>query len=275
MRRRYYLGISLISAATLLLELSLTRIISVAQWYHFSFLVISTALLGFGASGVALTVWSGLRERANLDRALAAFALAFGGATIASFWLMQRIPFHPFSLMLDRSQFFFIPLYYLNLCLPFFFSGMVIALLFSRCAKELNRLYAADLIGAAMGCAGIAIMLATFGGTGSIAVAAILGFASAVVFAFRESRHLAIASALLIVLALPLALAGDRLIPIAISPEKIHPLKPSNSPLCIRNGILSPKWMCIRCPHRHSWAGRARATASSWTRALRERKCRI
>ena len=51
---QHYLGIFLLSLATLLLELSLTRVLSVALWYHFGFLVISTALLGFGTSGVVL-----------------------------------------------------------------------------------------------------------------------------------------------------------------------------------------------------------------------------
>jgi hypothetical protein len=49
------------------LELALTRVLSVALWYHFGFLVISTALLGFGTSGVVLAVWQRLRERAALD----------------------------------------------------------------------------------------------------------------------------------------------------------------------------------------------------------------
>jgi Spermine/spermidine synthase domain len=229
LNRRYYLGISLISAATLLLELSLTRIISVAHWYHFSFLVISTALLGFGASGVALSVWTALRERANLDRSLSGFSLGFGVTTIGSFWLMQHIPFSPFSLMLDRSQFFYIPLYYLNLCVPFFFSGMVIALLFSRCSKQVNRLYAADLFGAAIGCAAIAVVLSTFGGSGSIAVAAILGFLSAIVFGLGESKRLAVAGGVFVLLALPFVIAGERLIPVVVSPDKIHPLKPQDS----------------------------------------------
>jgi hypothetical protein len=226
LNRRYYLGISLISGGTLLLELSLTRVISVAHWYHFSFLVISTALLGFGASGVALSVWPGLRERANLDRSLAFFSSAFGVMAIVSYWAMQHIPFNPFSLMLERSQFFFIPLYYVNLSVPFFFSGMVIALLFTRCPKEINRLYAADLVGAAIGCAAIAIVMSTFGGTGSIAVAAILGFLSAIIFGGSQSRDLAIGSGVLALLALPIALAGDRIIPISIAPDKVHPLQP-------------------------------------------------
>jgi hypothetical protein len=45
-------GLFLLALATLVLELALTRVLSVALWYHFGFLVISTALLGFGTSGV-------------------------------------------------------------------------------------------------------------------------------------------------------------------------------------------------------------------------------
>src|SRR5438045_8751959 len=95
----HYLGIFLLSLATLLLELSLTRVLSVALWYHFGFLVISTALLGFGASGVVLALWTNLRERIPLDRALAVLSLLFGVVTVISFWTMQRIPFDPFSLL--------------------------------------------------------------------------------------------------------------------------------------------------------------------------------
>src|SRR5437764_4296234 len=108
--RRHYAGIFLLSLATLLLELSLTRVLSVALWYHFGFLVISTALLGFGTSGVVLALWPGLRERASLDRALTVLALLFGVLTVFCFWVMQRIPFDPFSLFSDKRQLAFIPL---------------------------------------------------------------------------------------------------------------------------------------------------------------------
>src|SRR2546421_10322416 len=94
----HYLGIFLLSLATLLLELSLTRVLSVALWYHFGFLVISTALLGFGTSGVVLALWRRLRENVSLDRALTMLALFFGLLTVVCFWVMQRIPFDPFSL---------------------------------------------------------------------------------------------------------------------------------------------------------------------------------
>ena len=51
-RTRHFAGLFLLSLATLLLELTLTRVLSESLWYHLGFLVISTALLGFGASGV-------------------------------------------------------------------------------------------------------------------------------------------------------------------------------------------------------------------------------
>src|SRR5262245_3027965 len=47
-----YMGLGFTTLATLLLELSLTRLFSVIFFYHFAFLAISLALFGFGAGGV-------------------------------------------------------------------------------------------------------------------------------------------------------------------------------------------------------------------------------
>src|SRR3974390_231878 len=47
-----YLSVALTTGATLLLELSLTRIFSVVFYYHMAFLAISIALFGLGAGGV-------------------------------------------------------------------------------------------------------------------------------------------------------------------------------------------------------------------------------
>ena len=43
-----YPGLLLVAAATLTLEVCLTRVLSVALWYHFAFMVVSTALFGLG-----------------------------------------------------------------------------------------------------------------------------------------------------------------------------------------------------------------------------------
>src|SRR6185312_8465386 len=50
--REIYLAVALTTMATLLLELSLTRIFSVVFYYHFAFLAISIAMFGLGLGGV-------------------------------------------------------------------------------------------------------------------------------------------------------------------------------------------------------------------------------
>ncbi len=49
--RTLYAGIFLIALATLHFEVSLIRVFSFTIWHHFGYVVISTALLGFAASG--------------------------------------------------------------------------------------------------------------------------------------------------------------------------------------------------------------------------------
>jgi hypothetical protein len=55
-----YLGVFLLSVASLAFEITLTRVFSMAQWYHFAFMTVSIALLGFGASGSFLALFPSL-----------------------------------------------------------------------------------------------------------------------------------------------------------------------------------------------------------------------
>ena len=56
-------SVALISATVLAYEVLLTRLFSIVQWHHFAYMVISIALLGFGASGTFLALKSRLVER--------------------------------------------------------------------------------------------------------------------------------------------------------------------------------------------------------------------
>ena len=58
--RRLLVGLSLVSAAALAYEILLTRLFSIIQWHHFAYMMISVALLGYGAAGAAVTL---TRER--------------------------------------------------------------------------------------------------------------------------------------------------------------------------------------------------------------------
>src|SRR5688572_17689176 len=74
--RALLLGMALVSFATLLLELALTRLFSVVLLYHFAFLAISLALLGLGAGGVFAYVFTQERGKDASQSALLTFILA-------------------------------------------------------------------------------------------------------------------------------------------------------------------------------------------------------
>ena len=217
-KSNFFIGIFLVSLATLLLELSLTRVMSVALWYHFGFLVISTALLGFGTAGVVLASWKKLREGMDLNQTLAWLSLLFGAVTIVSFWVLQKIPFNPFSVATDKRQLYIMPLYYITISTPFFVSGLIISLLFTRLSKNMSRLYAVDLIGAALGCLLIVWTMPNLGGSGSVVMAAAVGALAA--FPFSNRWSFKTTSIILAVCLGAFAFVANRYLPITISMNK-------------------------------------------------------
>ena len=218
--RRHAAGLFLLSLATLLLELSLTRVLSVTLWYHFGFLVISTALLGFGVSGVMLAIWRSLASTPRLDFALSLFALGFSIAVVASFWCMQRIPFDPFALATDHRQLLLMPVYLIVVAVPFFFAGGAISLLLTRSGSSVNRLYAFDLLGAGLGCALVAWVMPHLGGSGSVLFAASIGALAAIFFAGRAHLAPALVSSLVAAGLFSASFHGDRVLPIHVGTFK-------------------------------------------------------
>jgi len=69
--RAVMLAVALVSLASLLLELALTRLFSVVLFYHFAFFAISVALLGLGSGGVFAHIRREWLERFDI-RALGA-----------------------------------------------------------------------------------------------------------------------------------------------------------------------------------------------------------
>jgi hypothetical protein len=59
------LAVALVSAGALAYEVLLTRLFSIVQWHHYAYMVISIALLGYGASGAFLAL-AGEALRARL-----------------------------------------------------------------------------------------------------------------------------------------------------------------------------------------------------------------
>ena len=124
----YAATIFLLSAATLAFEITLTRIFSVAQFYHFAFMVVSLALLGFGASGTFLSLFPGLKER-HPARILPHLSWGFALSAVGSYALTLFVPFDSFRIALDWRQGAILALHYVALAIPFFCSGAATGLL--------------------------------------------------------------------------------------------------------------------------------------------------
>ncbi|MBI1799894.1 MAG: hypothetical protein HYR73_09460 [Candidatus Eisenbacteria bacterium] len=194
-------GIFLISAATLLFQVTFIRIFSASIWYHFAFLVISVALFGIGASGVGLAlVPDRARDPVRRAAAPALFALTALGAYLGTI----AVPFSPFFILQDPRQALYFLLYDLLLLTPFFFSGAAVALILRDWPAHAARLYAYDLIGAACGTLLLFAALPVLGARGAVALAAALGALSALLMA--PSRRSRIACGLLLALLVPLVL---------------------------------------------------------------------
>lgn len=176
-------GLFCLSVATLMYEINLTRLFSVAQFYHFAFMIISMAMLGFGASGTVMALSPRLMRRLGRHRphvTLARLALGYGLACIGAYLLTNLLPFDSFSIAWDRRQIAILALHYLALSLPFFCSGAALGLLFIIYPKHLGRLYAVNLAGSAVGCVLALLVPAWIGGEGVVWLAGILGGGAAV-----------------------------------------------------------------------------------------------
>ena len=81
----HFLSVSIIAGAAIGYELLLMRLMSIVQWHHFAYMIISLALLGFGASGSFLVLtkqWFLQR----LEYSLWFIALCFSIASILVFF---------------------------------------------------------------------------------------------------------------------------------------------------------------------------------------------
>lgn len=204
-----YLGLFLLSAATLAFEINLTRLFSVAQFYHFAFMIVSVALLGFGASGTALAVFPTLQRGVPQQR-LGQLALAAGVSILIAYLLTNWLPFDSFSLVWDARQVLILILHYLALAAPFFFSGMALGYLLAVDPQFAGPAYAVNLLGSASGCAIALLAPPHLGGEGMVTLSSALAVLAAAIAwsrpgALKQPAGLAIA-ALLIFTALDLGL---------------------------------------------------------------------
>src|SRR3990170_671284 len=143
-------AVFLLSAAAMADEIFLIRLLSFRFWPHFVPLIVSQAMLGFGASGVALHL---LRPRiAREPEKVFAWAVLLAASSFElAFRISQHVPFDPFLLLWHPSSWPAFALFFFLLAVPFFLAGTAIGVPLSFGLGNAGAVYAACFAGTAAG----------------------------------------------------------------------------------------------------------------------------
>ena len=148
--RRLLLATLLISTAAIAYEILLMRMLSIMQWHHFAYMIISLALLGYGASGTFIAInkrW--LQPRFELFFSVS--GLLFSATMVMCYVVGQRVPFNALEIVWNSRQFLYLAIMYLVFFVPFFFAACCIGLAFTCRRSHISRIYFFDLLGAGVG----------------------------------------------------------------------------------------------------------------------------
>jgi spermidine synthase len=233
-----FVGIGLLSAGAIGSEIALSRTLAVAQSYHFAFLIISIALLGYGAAGTLLA-FRPPATPSSLSVRLVSGALGFALSLPVAMVILQRLPFDPFRLAWDPLQWVVVLVYYLLLGIPFGMVGFTIGSALQTFATKAPAIYGADLAGAALGA--LAAVVAFHGRPveAVLGSAVVLGAASALVLSLLLGWRWRLASLASILLLLSATFSR----PASFFGLPMSPYKPFQVSLQFRGArLLETRW---------------------------------
>ncbi len=187
-----YAGLFMVSLATLMFEILLTRIFSVTMWYHFAFMAISLAMLGMTVGAVWVYVRAPDAGPAETKDKMVRSSLLFAIWTVVGFLIHTIIPFiagRSFAALASMV------VTYTVISIPFVFSGICVCLALTRYPRHVSKLYAVDLAGAASGCVLLVYAIKITDGPSAVIFVASLASMGAVFFSldggFKELRRIA------------------------------------------------------------------------------------
>lgn len=182
-KKQTFAGLFIITLATLMFEILLTRIFSVTMWYHFAFMAISIALFGMtvGAIMVYLLPFYFTSEKVRYQLAIS--SLMFAVFIVVSFFIHLNISVFGFTENLSKKGLLFLSINYIVIAIPFIFSGITVCLALTRFPRQISTLYAVDLGGAASGCILLIYILNITDGPTSVIIVAFLACCGSAFFA--------------------------------------------------------------------------------------------
>jgi len=170
-------GVGLVAAATLLVEILVTRLASVLFFYHFSFFSISLVMSGLVLGAIVAARWDASGESASwFSTRLAALAAALALGIVVPLLMLPRLT----PVAAAAPMLLSVGLYALLFLPGLIAAGAFLALAFARDRQWIGALYGWDLLGAAIGCVGSIWALRTFQGPISLICPVVLaGLAAA------------------------------------------------------------------------------------------------
>jgi hypothetical protein len=147
-----YICVFIIALVVLAYQVLLTRIFSVMLYYHFAFLGVSLAMLGLTVGAEYVYFKKERFSRENLELEFAKAALGFSISSVAIVLVFIYAP-------LIQGDQHFVTLSMLLFVIPFIYSSICVTLILTKSSFSIGKLYAADLVGAAIGCIGIVLVL--------------------------------------------------------------------------------------------------------------------
>ncbi|MCL5985390.1 MAG: hypothetical protein M1371_02350 [Actinobacteria bacterium] len=128
------------------------RIFSFIQWYHFGFLFISIALLGFGFSGLFIEIIFRLGNNRNRFKINSwAISLSSSASMLAGYLVLNYVQFDSFAFFWSMKQVFILLLYYVVLAVPFFLVGLCVGYAMFKKPAWISRIYFYNMSGSAIG----------------------------------------------------------------------------------------------------------------------------
>ncbi|HEB53206.1 MAG TPA: hypothetical protein ENI87_08135 [bacterium] len=210
-------GIFCLGLSVIMFEIALTRVFAIMMWHHFTYMVISIGLLGFGASGSLLTATRMAEKEGAAERTLTWVGLLYGVSVVLAFCFTTFVRIDSLSLWTKPANMLALLLIYLIVFVPFLLGGLGIGLALTRFAKSVNRLYFADLVGSAVGAGISVLMLKWFGSSAAVVIAGCAGLAAAFCFSFSAPRRYLVLSVPGVLLAGWLLLAFTGLAPALVA----------------------------------------------------------
>jgi predicted membrane-bound spermidine synthase len=144
------LAVTLLSAGTLAFEILLVRMFAIEQFYHFAYMAIGVAMLGFGASGTYVTLW-GRRPAPARERRFVASAALTPLLLLAAPLIADLLSFDITQLAIDPGQWLRLGILYAVLALPFAMGALAVLLAITLDASRPGRLYGASFAGSGLG----------------------------------------------------------------------------------------------------------------------------